>query len=137
LSGRAKHFVSFSIETGRRYELCRYCPQAGRFAAVFRNISKHVRLEQQLCREHELNQKARSNAGLRGLFRNDCLQWCHHSLVHALQHFHAVRFEHGAVAHVIASLPDEADDTKQDMNEREAVTEPGFDQAYGIPSVFI
>ncbi|RZU36796.1 PAS domain S-box-containing protein [Fluviicoccus keumensis] len=65
LSGRAKHFVSFSIDTGRHYELYCYCPQPRRFAVVFRNISERVRLEQQLSqREHELSQMV---AGLPGL----------------------------------------------------------------------
>ncbi|MDP2228655.1 MAG: PAS domain S-box protein, partial [Moraxellaceae bacterium] len=61
----AKHFISFSIDTGRHYELYCYCPQPGRFAVVFRDISDRVRLEQQLSqREHELSQMV---AGLPGL----------------------------------------------------------------------
>ncbi|MDO8267668.1 MAG: PAS domain S-box protein [Moraxellaceae bacterium] len=65
LSGQPKHFISFSIDTGRHFELYCYSPQPGRFAVVFRDISDRLRLEQQLGkREHELSQMI---AGLPGL----------------------------------------------------------------------
>jgi PAS domain S-box-containing protein len=56
LTGEPVRFENFNADSGRHYEVYCYRPQPGRFAAVFRDISERLRLEQELRQnESELN----------------------------------------------------------------------------------
>ncbi|MCC2675854.1 MAG: hypothetical protein K0R58_2801, partial [Ramlibacter sp.] len=72
LTGEPARFTSYNADTRRHYEVNSYQPEPGRFAALFRDVTAQVEMEQALreqqrllsAREHELTQMITGLPGL-------------------------------------------------------------------------
>ena len=54
LTGQPQRFEAFSRALGRHYSIYAYCPQRGRFATLFLDVTERIRMEEAL---HDANEK--------------------------------------------------------------------------------